>query len=972
MFKPRLCPPCAPPVPGAFKLCNEGRLAGHKDRVYDVSWSPAQSSRLASVGQTGGFVWSVDDGLATATLPGTEIMRLCWHLDGTHVFTGSSQGEIAVCAAEDGTVAATLLAGGADKDEVYGLQMLSNDGMLAAGAGCQVQQWDVNRAACVSHTTFATVDNGYIFGGEARNPEGKAYVFNLAARGRALCTAVSDGTVRLLDSQTLQTITVLTEHAQRGAPVFGVAIATASPQLATADSQGAVMLWDLRQTGRGPVAETSRNGAVHSLAFVRGVDGSAEMLVSGANDRTICLHEMRAASLTTESSVSVLSAVLCVGAAPDSGRLATAGGSGGLISDANISLWRLEACAREASDKSEAAEGAKKRYDTADGEVAQGVEKKTRRDADDDSDANGVRGEHTVDAPTPMPTADVQDGDDCCSNTSAVPAREGPVADDGADGTAAGDCEILVCQAGSCRRAGSEAVLLEIEELGRVAPGCVVRPEGCLGACDQAPNVLVLKDGEEELHTRLATVEQSAAVVLKSTGRAPNLDDPQLRQKLTGARRLRARQRAREEYKWNAATKGLGEQIANTTDVDEKLELKQEFAELLQNAGQLGAALILLTQVMNAAEYHEPDVLMRMGSLLGMLGRYDELDTLQEIASAAFDEPDDEQVLNEVTRHLASCRVQSDQARMRRVEGYARWTLASVEPRTPHSALYRFTSEDRKRGTPYLRGRGRPLNHRTWHTTLLAAVGPNEEGPLPFIERDYTPVSTWMEWDKGLCDILIKIYPTGAATSWLHRQPLGSHVWLSEPMTTLNVPALVPDASALGSAATEAASVLLVLAGTGIAVGANVLQHADPATCFGTSRKPPLKAPIRMIYACRRDDVLVAAEIAKWCVAETGRARLQRCLVAVSAPSSGQGVAAVAPFSTSSSDLGLAELAKLANVDVVDGRLTQELLQSELAPLQALGQCRVLVSGPASFNGAVREMLGASGVTADAITILEA
>ena len=64
--------------------------------------------------------------------------------------------------------------------------------------------------------------------------------------------------------------------------------------------------------------------------------------------------------------------------------------------------------------------------------------------------------------------------------------------------------------------------------------------------------------------------------------------------------------------------------------------------------------------------------------------------------------------------------------------------------------------------------------------------------------------------------------------------------------------------------------------------------------------------------------------------------------------------------------------AKLANVDVVDGRLTQELLQSELAPLQALGQCRVLVSGPASFNGAVREMLGASGVTADAITILEA
>lgn len=75
------------------------------------------------------------------------------------------------------------------------------------------------------------------------------------------------------------------------------------------------------------------------------------------------------------------------------------------------------------------------------------------------------------------------------------------------------------------------------------------------------------------------------------------------------------------------------------------------------------------------------------------------------------------------------------------------------------------------------------------------AVGRNEEGPLPWIERDYTPISTAKEWEQGRCrhcdacaciqvhshihtyayvymhgrvDILIKIYNDGAATSWLH------------------------------------------------------------------------------------------------------------------------------------------------------------------------------------------------------------
>ena len=132
----RQCVPCKP-AHGKLGLAQEGRLTGHKERVFDLSWSPsAQTPKLASVGQTGGLVWTVDGGAATAEpvkLAGSEVMRVCWHFDGTHVLTGNSSGQIEVFAANNGAVAATLEAGGAEKDEVYGLQMLSSDGLLAAG-----------------------------------------------------------------------------------------------------------------------------------------------------------------------------------------------------------------------------------------------------------------------------------------------------------------------------------------------------------------------------------------------------------------------------------------------------------------------------------------------------------------------------------------------------------------------------------------------------------------------------------------------------------------------------------------------------------------------------------------------------------------------------------------------------------------------------------------------------------------------
>ena len=189
--------------------------------------------------------------------------------------------------------------------------------------------------------------------------------------------------------------------------------------------------------------------------------------------------------------------------------------------------------------------------------------------------------------------------------------------DDGADddhckpsAAAAGDAEILVCQAGSCARAGGEAVLLEIEELAKGASACKVEGSGCLGACGQAPNAVVVKKRRgERLFTRVTSVEKSADIIAEATGRAPDLDDEALRSRLGAARRMRVRQTARGEGKWNVAMAGLAEQVA-AADADDRLELQYELAQLCISAGQCERALELLVEMEAAVGGGHPMILM--------------------------------------------------------------------------------------------------------------------------------------------------------------------------------------------------------------------------------------------------------------------------------------------------------------------------------------------------------------------------
>ena len=87
---------------------------------------------------------------------------------------------------------------------------------------------------------------------------------------------------------------------------------------------------------------------------------------------------------------------------------------------------------------------------------------------------------------------------------------------------------IHVCQSGTCRRKGSDATLVEIEELADLVGDCDVGTTGCLGYCRRGPAVEVVSHNlKRRYHVRVTTLEKSAAVVEAATGRAPPLADLQ-------------------------------------------------------------------------------------------------------------------------------------------------------------------------------------------------------------------------------------------------------------------------------------------------------------------------------------------------------------------------------------------------------------------------------------------------------------
>ena len=278
--------------------------------------------------------------------------------------------------------------------------------------------------------------------------------------------------------------------------------------------------------------------------------------------------------------------------------------------------------------------------------------------------------------------------------------------------------------------------------------------------------------------------------------------------------------------------------------------------------------------------------------------------------------------------------------------------------------------------------------------SLLAEVGPNAEGPLPWVEREYTPVSSAKQWELGKCDLLVKVYPGGMASSWLARaRP--ARVWLSTPQKTLHVPALVAEGRTH-----RPASVLLLLAGTGVVALPQLLCHRDPTRQLGipTPRRDQLHVPLDVVISSREDDVLLLPQLKQWCQgcnsgASSGsggssgstdgsgaggaggaggnEARgVRRCTLLLTPPNQSE---PPFPDAAGTGDAAEAEgaLHGLPNCRILRQQLSADVLVDATARMPR--PCRVVVSGPGPFNAAARRMLVDGGlIDEEDVTILSA
>ena len=331
-----------------------------------------------------------------------------------------------------------------------------------------------------------------------------------------------------------------------------------------------------------------------------------------------------------------------------------------------------------------------------------------------------------------------------------------------------------------------------------------VRTTGCLGYCRQgrSSRVEVIHKAKRSYHVKVNTFGKSAGIVKYATGTEPPVDNlsPETESRLAGIRATKKREFFTSTHQWNKALSGLTEKLIRQSN------LRPLLKGILLKAGY--------------PNMHLDDLL------------------LPSMPSRLLVMPTS-------------------------IEGYVSWKLQSMKIVSGHSAIFQFATKDLKRGTPHPRGRAKMAEPITWHVTMLGEVGLNREGPLPWIERDYTPISSALEWERGRCDILIKVYNDGLLSKWLQEKTLecGNElsVRLSKPIRTLSVPSLIAD----DDDSFRPESVLLLLAGTGIVALPQILAHRNPARLLGisTAQYRQLQCPIDLVQSCREDDILLLPEI---------------------------------------------------------------------------------------------------------------
>ena len=308
-------------------LSKPTKVWGHKDRLFCAAFGPSGRAVATSSADGTARVWDVTGdgdagaggaggagaGAGAGTVgarqrcelrghTGGEVLRCAWHpdADAHMVATGGSDGtarlwNVGADAGRTGTERCAVPV--AEDEQVYALAFASQGARLLVGYDDTLLQWDVAGQRTVHGARFAGVGAAAPHGGAARNPDSKAFVFDVAmppnggggggggGAGELAAVGLSDGTIRVLDLRQPPPAAAATVKAHERF-VASCAFSADGTALVSASGDGSAAVWDARTWGLRAVLRGHAR-AVFGAAFWPG----SELVVTwGADGALIGWH----------------------------------------------------------------------------------------------------------------------------------------------------------------------------------------------------------------------------------------------------------------------------------------------------------------------------------------------------------------------------------------------------------------------------------------------------------------------------------------------------------------------------------------------------------------------------------------------------------------------------------------------------------------------------------------------------------
>lgn len=188
-------------------------------------------------------------------------------------------------------------------------------------------------------------------------------------------------------------------------------------------------------------------------------------------------------------------------------------------------------------------------------------------------------------------------------------------------------------------------------------------------------------------------------------------------------------------------------------------------------------------------------------------------------------------------------------------DGSGRWKVAKIVGVSFDTCVYYLENQPPAEPHPY--------PNDAWHVSIRFGKD----------SRDYTPVSTAMEWEKGRLSLLVKTYPDGLVSKkFAALQPFSvsqAVAWatVTVPKLTLALPHLKDGVQVSKDETPAVTHIGVVVGGTGIVPGYQILKELENSQgAFDASVKATL------VYASRRPrDVLLLDELRALEASSTGR-----------------------------------------------------------------------------------------------------